>query len=129
VPDLVCGDELRVRQILQNLAFNAIKFTSKGSVRLHVEFVEHDSLGASLKFTVQDTGIGIAPAQQEKIFEAFAQAEDSTTRVFGGTGLGLNICRTLTDLMGGKIGVDSQAGQGSTFWVIIPVRDDLCRAE
>jgi signal transduction histidine kinase len=129
VPDFVCGDELRVRQILQNLAFNAIKFTSKGSVCLHVEFVEHDSLGASLKFTVQDTGIGIAPAQQEKIFEAFAQAEDSTTRVFGGTGLGLNICRTLTDLMGGKIGVDSEAGQGSTFWVIIPVRDDLCRAE
>lgn len=129
VPDLICGDELRVRQILQNLVFNAVKFTDKGSVIISVSLLEKTSAASVLKFSVVDTGIGVTEEQKHKLFQPFTQADDSTTRVYGGTGLGLHICKTLTDLMQGEIGVISQAGQGATFWVCIPFRDDLCLTE
>ncbi|MBC7999849.1 MAG: PAS domain-containing protein [Leptolyngbya sp.] len=129
IPDLICGDELRVRQILQNLVFNAVKFTEMGSVDIRVSLLERTSAGSVLKFSIVDTGIGVTEEQKHKLFQPFAQADDSTTRVYGGTGLGLHICKTLTDLMQGEIGVISQAGQGATFWVRIPFRDDLCLTE
>lgn len=127
VPELVCGDELRLRQVLQNLVFNAVKFTLNGSVSISVELLTSDAGTSTLKFSVTDTGIGISEEQQSKIFEPFVQAEDSTTRVFGGTGLGLNIVHTLVELMGGEIGVSSQLGSGSTFWVVIPFGVDHCK--
>lgn len=127
VPEIVCGDELRVRQILQNLAFNAVKFTKHGHVEIWVELLKKESDKTTLKFSVTDSGIGISDEQQKKVFEPFVQADDSTTRVYGGTGLGLSISRTLVDLMEGEIGVESKINEGSTFWVVIPFRDDLCQ--
>jgi protein-histidine pros-kinase len=115
VPDRVYGDPGRLRQILTNLIANAIKFTEKGEVEVGCA-VDRPSGGAiHLRFSVRDTGIGIAPDQHREIFEAFAQADTSTTRRFGGTGLGLAICTRLVGLMDGKIWVESQPGAGSTF--------------
>lgn len=128
VPEMICGDELRVRQILQNLTFNAIKFTPSGKIMLRVELANSDNDTTTLKFTVSDTGIGIALDEQERLFEPFEQLSNSTARVFGGTGLGLSISRTLVSLMNGEIGVESEPGVGSTFWVVIPFRDALCQA-
>lgn len=122
VPESVYGDELRLRQILHNLVFNALKFTEAGNVHLEVQVLDTTGSTSTLAFVVTDTGIGISAEQQAKLFEPFSQAEDSTARIYGGTGLGLNICRTLVELMGGKIGVDSRLGQGATFWVHIPFR-------
>ncbi len=127
VPNTLCGDELRVRQILQNLMFNAVKFTEKGEVHVQVDFVAKDSTRTAVKLSVSDTGIGLTEEQKKKLFEPFVQGADSTTRVHGGTGLGLHICRTLTELMRGEIGVDSEPGNGSTFWVLIPFDDSLCQ--
>ena len=110
------GDPVRVRQILQNLVANAVKFTERGSV--HVE-LGHD--GRQLVLRVADTGPGIAPDQQAQIFESFAQEDASTTRRFGGSGLGLTICRALAELMGGEVLLDSMPGQGSTFTVRLPL--------
>ncbi len=119
VPDNVIGDPDRLRQTLFNLIGNAIKFTSKGGVYLNVD-VSSDKNGtskeaANLRFTLRDTGIGIPREKQQIIFEAFRQADGSTTRKYGGTGLGLAICSRLVEMMGGSIHVDSEVGRGSTF--------------
>ena len=115
VPDFVLGDPTRLRQIVFNLVGNAIKFTNQGEVLLSVRMSPNDRSGSMLEFSVTDSGIGIAIEDQQKIFEAFQQADASTTRQFGGTGLGLAISRRLVQLMGGDIEVESKIGQGSVF--------------
>jgi len=115
VPAELVGDPMRLQQILLNLMSNAIKFTAHGEVKLSVQVLAEDGPGLTLEFAVQDSGIGIAPEQQEQIFAAFSQADSSTSRKFGGTGLGLAISRRLAGLMGGQISVDSAPGQGATF--------------
>ena len=116
VPPAVRGDPHHLRQVLINLAGNAVKFTEKGSVTLHVSAQEETDAKVRLKFSVRDTGIGIPPEAQARIFESFAQGEQSTTRRFGGTGLGTTIGKQLVELMGGRIGLESAVGLGSTFW-------------
>ena len=117
VPPGVRGDPHHLRQVLINLAGNAVKFTEKGSVTVHVSVLAETESAVRLKFSIRDTGIGIAPEAQAKIFESFAQADESTTRRFGGTGLGTTIAKQLVGLMNGRIGVESALGLGSTFWV------------
>jgi two-component system sensor histidine kinase RpfC len=117
VPPAVRGDPHHLRQVLINLAGNAVKFTEKGSVTVHVSVQAETEATARLKFSIRDTGIGIASEAQGKIFESFVQADDSTTRRFGGTGLGTTIAKQLVGLMGGRIGLESAMGLGSTFWV------------
>ena len=116
VPPAVRGDALHLRQVLINLAGNAVKFTEHGSVTVHVSNQGETDTGVRLKFSVRDTGIGIAPEAQNWIFESFTQADQTTTRRFGGTGLGTTIARQLVELMGGRIGLESAVGLGSTFW-------------
>ncbi|MGH9610591.1 MAG: ATP-binding protein, partial [Bryobacteraceae bacterium] len=115
LPGWVRGDSVRLRQVLQNLLENAIKFTSAGAITLSSGLEEATEAGILLRFSITDTGIGIPLAKQEKIFEAFSQADTSSTRRFGGTGLGLTICSQLVSLMQGRIWVDSEPGKGSTF--------------
>ncbi len=116
VPEHVYADPGRIKQLLTNLIGNAIKFTKIGSVTVGFAVLSRSATHVRLRGTVRDTGIGIPPDRQAAIFESFTQADDSTTRVYGGTGLGLTICRQLVDLMDGTIGVDSEPGTGSTFW-------------
>ncbi len=115
VPDRVVGDGPRLRQVLVNLVGNAIKFTEQGEVVVQVEKQSEDAEGVVLGFLVADTGIGIPPEKQQLVFEAFAQADSSTTREYGGTGLGLSISAQLVGLMGGRIAVESEPGRGSRF--------------
>jgi PAS domain S-box-containing protein len=123
VPTRIHGDPGRLRQVLVNLLANAIKFTERGDVVLTVSLASDDAAGGSegllMKFEVTDSGIGLTPEQQAKLFQPFIQADGSTTRKFGGTGLGLAICKKLVELMDGQIGVDSTAGTGSTFWFTV----------
>jgi PAS domain S-box-containing protein len=115
LPGGVVGDAMRLKQVLVNLVGNAVKFTESGSVNLRVRLCERVATAVTLEFAVSDTGIGIAQGDLQRIFDAFTQAEASTTRRFGGTGLGLAISRQLVRLMGGELGVDSVLGQGSRF--------------
>ena len=110
------GDPVRIRQVLTNLAGNAVKFTERGEVDLEASLLAEDADGATLRILVRDTGIGIPADRQADIFESFTQIEGGSSRRHGGTGLGLTICQSLVALMGGRIGVESRAGEGSTFW-------------
>ena len=115
VPTILIGDPLRLGQILINLTNNAVKFTDKGEIVVQIELKERVKDEVILAFSVRDTGIGMTPEQQAKLFQSFSQADTSTTRKYGGTGLGLAISKQLVELMHGEIGVDSEAGVGSTF--------------
>ncbi|MBU1362679.1 MAG: response regulator [Gammaproteobacteria bacterium] len=115
VPRYVKGDPSRIRQVLVNLVGNAIKFTQHGEIALRTELLQLQLGQATIHFSVRDTGIGIAPEKQELIFDAFSQEDSSTTRKYGGTGLGLSICRRLVELMGGRMWLQSEIGNGSTF--------------
>ena len=110
------GDPLRVGQVLINYANNAVKFTEKGEIVVRARKIEETKRDLLARFEVQDTGIGMTPEQMDKIFQSFQQADTSTTRKYGGTGLGLTISKQLAGLMGGDVGVESEHGVGSTFW-------------
>lgn len=116
VPEKLCGDATRLQHVLANLLDNALKFTATGSVRLRIKPIQINIYGVTLKFEIQDTGIGIETDKLQTIFEPFVQGDVSTTRAFGGTGMGLSISQKLVSMMGGEIGVESQLGQGSNFW-------------
>lgn len=117
LPKYVLGDQLRLGQILVNFTNNAVKFTDHGSISIDMHLVEEDDEGLLIKTMVSDTGIGLSEEAKLKLFKAFEQADDSTTRKYGGTGLGLAISSKLAHVMGGEVGVESEEGKGSTFWV------------
>jgi len=126
IPEELCGDELRVRQVLLNLAFNAVKFTQSGDIDISCVLKSQIDDITLVRFTVRDTGIGIRSEAQAKLFQPFVQAEDATTRLYGGSGLGLSLSKQLVELMGGTIGFESQIDKGSTFWFEVPFQQGKC---
>ncbi|MCP3872003.1 MAG: response regulator [Desulfobacteraceae bacterium] len=122
VPDMIQGDPGRLRQILSNLISNAVKFTEEGEVVIRVALINETDENAFIRFEVKDTGIGIDTKAKKHIFNEFAQEDGSTTRKYGGTGLGLNIAKQLTEMMGGKIEVESEKKKGSSFWFTVNLR-------
>jgi len=124
MPDALIGDPLRLGQVLSNLVSNAVKFTSKGTVVVEARVKTDDKTGNQLSFSVTDTGVGIPPDDLTKLFEAFSQADTSATRQFGGTGLGLTICKSILDSMGGEISVTSTPGVGSRFVFTVPLEEE-----
>jgi two-component system, sensor histidine kinase and response regulator len=120
IPSILRGDPLRVQQVLANFASNAVKFTERGEVTLSARIVERGDGGVNIRLEVADTGIGIPDDAQDRLFLAFSQSDASTSRRFGGTGLGLAISSQLVKLMNGRLGFESQAGKGSTFWFEVP---------
>jgi CheY-like chemotaxis protein len=129
VPAILSGDALRLSQVLNNLVGNAIKFTDQGKVGVYVERHSDVQGKSELIFSVQDTGIGMTSEQSNRLFHSFTQADDSTTRKYGGTGLGLTISKQLIELMGGGIGVESEFGKGSRFFFSIPFAEDSLSKE
>ncbi|MBK7974861.1 MAG: response regulator [Deltaproteobacteria bacterium] len=129
LPELVWADPSRLRQLVTNVVGNAIKFTQQGEVVVRLDAEVHDERRATVRLEVKDTGIGIAPEVQARIFEPFSQADVSMSRRYGGTGLGLAICRQLVGLMGGSIAVDSELGRGSRFTLTLPMRCARRRGE
>lgn len=129
-PQYIIGDYVRIEQIIQNLIGNAIKFTERGGVALEVSLADEPRMSsAHIQISVTDSGVGIAKGVQDKIFDKFSQADTSTTRKYGGTGLGLTICQQLVEIMGGTITVDSTPGIGSTFCVTLPLKIDEKQGE
>lgn len=122
VPHALHGDPHHLRQVLINLLSNAVKFTEKGRITVRIGTLADAEQSFRLRFEVEDTGIGIAKDAQAKIFDSFTQADESTTRRYGGTGLGTTICKQLVELMGGRLGLQSEAGVGSTFWFELDLR-------
>ncbi|RYY71634.1 MAG: response regulator, partial [Comamonadaceae bacterium] len=120
LPRMVIGDALRIGQVLTNLAGNAVKFTEHGEVVMRASSAGSGNDTVTVRFEVRDTGIGIAPAQLARLFQPFSQADASTTRRYGGTGLGLVISKQIVELLGGEIGVESEPGRGSVFWFTVP---------
>lgn len=120
IPEVIQGDPTRLKQVINNLLGNAFKFTNKGHVLLKADYIYRLD-NHRIRIEVEDTGIGVSPSQLNRLFTSFSQADSSTTRKFGGTGLGLAISKKIVEAMGGEIGVDSEMGQGSTFWLEIPV--------
>jgi CheY-like chemotaxis protein len=127
IPSVVRGDATRLRQVLLNLAGNALKFTSHGEVSIRAAIKEQTEHDLNMQFTVSDTGIGIPANRQEKIFEAFSQADMSTTRRYGGTGLGLSISKRLVKFMGGRIWLESEEGKGSKFHFTVQVQQAVSK--
>ncbi|MBV8140459.1 MAG: response regulator [Verrucomicrobia bacterium] len=122
VPTQVQGDAGRISQVLAKLVSNAIKFTESGEVAVHISCEADNETECELRFSISDTGKGVAPEVQESLFQAFSQGDMSTTRKFGGTGLGLAISKQLVEKMGGRIGLESASGKGSTFWFTLPLQ-------
>jgi len=129
VPDRLLGDSLRLRQVLMNLLSNAVKFTERGSITIEVGLEAEMPEEARLRFAVVDTGIGISPTNQERVFAPFAQVDSSTTRQHGGTGLGLAIASDLIRAMGGKLELQSELGRGTTFFFAVPIRREPAGSE
>jgi signal transduction histidine kinase/DNA-binding response OmpR family regulator len=119
IPSQLLGDSVRLRQILTNLVNNAVKFTEKGEVVIRTSLVEETKEHVEIRFEVRDTGIGIANNRSDRLFQPFSQVDASTTRKYGGTGLGLTICKQLCEMMGGQIGLESELGHGCTFWFTV----------
>jgi PAS domain S-box-containing protein len=122
VPLWLRGDAIRLRQALLNFASNAVKFTEQGTISLRALLLEDDGNRLLCRFEVADSGIGLTPGQLDRLFQNFQQADESTARKYGGTGLGLALTKRLVELMGGKVGADSTAGDGSTFWFTVPLQ-------
>jgi CheY-like chemotaxis protein/anti-sigma regulatory factor (Ser/Thr protein kinase) len=128
LPDTLIGDPTRLRQVIVNLVSNALKFTRQGEVKVSVEVLDSNTDSVDVKVTVSDTGIGIPQSALDTLFNAFTQADGSTTRKYGGTGLGLAIVSQLVDMMDGSLGVESEEGVGSSFWFTAnyPRTDETC---